>query len=67
MKKKHILFLLLVTSLYACTSPFILVPVTSNIEDKRSPLVKSFDCRKLAIVPKGWDLDSILIQQGTND
>lgn len=68
MKNKKLLILLfIILSLCACTSPFISTPVTSNIKDNNSPLIKFFDCRELDIVPNGWYLNALLIQQGTNE
>lgn len=68
MNKKRILFsLFIIASLCACTNTVTSVPVTGSIEDNNSPLIKFFDCKELAFVPNGWNLNALLIQQGMNE
>jgi hypothetical protein len=65
--KKNLLYLLISIFIYACTSRLGSARVTSSIEDRNSPLIGYFDCKELAVVPMDWDLNAILIQQGTNE
>jgi hypothetical protein len=65
--KKALLYLLISISIYACSSRLGSAQVTSSIEDRNSPLIGYFDCEELAVVPIDWDLNALLIQQGTNE